>query len=69
MFEKYKKGVDWCGTRKRFWARFQDECKKNLSSNQLTIMIAEKIPEDKEPENFAIPEIPEEQVKLEKGYY
>ena len=42
---------------------------KNLSSNQLAIVILEKILEEKEPEVFAIPQIPEEQVKLDKGYY
>ena len=40
--------------------------KKNMSSNQLTIEIVEKIPEEKEPEVSKIAEIPEEQVKLEK---
>ena len=49
--------------------RFQDGCKNNLSSNQLTMVIVEKIPEEKEPEVFLIPEIPEEQVELKKGYY
>ena len=49
--------------------RFQDGCKENLSSNQLTVVIVEKILEEKEPEVFAIAEITEEQVELEKGYY
>ena len=40
-----------------------------LSLNQLTIMKVEKIPEQKEPEVLEIPKIPEEQFKLEKGYY
>ena len=53
--------------RRRFWVRFKSGCGNNLSSNKLTIMILEKIPEEKEPELFAIPDIPEEQVKLEKG--
>ena len=35
--------------------------------NQPTIVIVEKILEEKETEVFAIPEIPEKQVKLEKG--
>ena len=48
---------------------FQDGCKNNLSSNQLTIVIVEKMSEEKEPEVSVIPEIPEEQVGLEKGYY
>ena len=37
--------------------------------NQLTIMILEKSPVEEEPEMPTIPEIPEEQVTLEKGYY
>ena len=40
-----------------------------MSSNQLTIVIVENIPEQKEPDVSAISEIHEEQVKLEKGYY
>ena len=48
--------------------RFQDGCENNLSSNQLAIVIVEKIPEEKEREVFVIPEIPEEQVELENGY-
>ena len=55
--------------KKRFLERFQDRCKNNLSSNQLTIGIAEKIIEEKEPGVFAIPEIPEDKFELEKGYY
>ena len=49
--------------------RFQDSCEDDLSSNQLTVVIVEKIPEEREPEVFEISEIPEEQVKFEKGYY
>ena len=55
--------------KKRLLVRFQDGCKNNLSSDQLTIMIVEKIPEEKEPKVSVIPKIPEEQVELEKGYY
>ena len=55
--------------KERFLVRFQDGCKKNLSSNQLTIVIVEKIPEEKEPEVSKTAEIPEEHVKLKKGYY
>ena len=55
--------------KKRFLARFQDGCKNDLSSNQLTIVILEKIPVEKEPKVPTIPEIPEDQVTLDKGYY
>ena len=41
----------------------------NLSSNQITVVRVEKIPEETEPEVSEISEIPEEQVKLEKGCY
>ena len=46
--------------RRRFLVRFQNGCKNNLSSNQLTVVIVEKIPEEKEPEVSEISEIPEE---------
>ena len=55
--------------RRRFLVRFQNGCENNLFSNQLTAVIVEKIPEEKEPEVSEIAEIPEEQVELEKGYY
>ena len=54
-------GVSW---RRRSLVRFQNGCKNNLYSNQLTVVIAEKIPEEKEPGVYEIFEIPEEQVKL-----
>ena len=49
--------------RRRFLVRFQNGCKNNLSSNQLTVVIVEKIPVEEEPEVSTIPEIPEDQVK------
>ena len=49
---------------RRFLARFQNGCEKNLYSNQITVVIMEKIPEEKEPKVSEIPEIPEEQVEL-----
>ena len=52
--------------RRRFLVRFQNGCENNLSSNQLTAVIVEKIQEEKEPEVSEIYEIPEEQVKFEK---
>ena len=55
--------------KKSFLVRFQDWFENNISSNQLTIVIVENIPEEKEPEVSAIPEIPEEKAELEKGYY
>ena len=50
--------------RRRFLVRFQNGCKNILSTNQLTVVIVEKIPEEKEPEVSKISEIPEEQIKL-----
>ena len=55
--------------RRRLLVRFQNGCEKNLSLNQLTVVIVEKILEEKEPEVSKISEIPEEQVKFGKGYY
>ena len=48
--------------KKRFLAGFKDGCKNNLSSDQLTIMIVENIPEEKEPEVSKIPDIPEDKI-------
>ena len=50
--------------RRRLLSRFHNGCKKNLSSNQLTVVTVEKIPEEKEPEVSEIDEKPEEQVEL-----
>ena len=55
--------------KKRFLVWFQDGCEKYLSTNQLTIVIVEKSPAEKEPEVPINPDIPEEQVTLEKGYF
>ena len=49
--------------------RFQNECEKNFSSNQLTVVIVEKIPVEEEPKISTITEIMDDQVELEKGYY
>ena len=70
MFEKDEEGVDWCGARNLGEEEvpgavsFHYGWKNNLSSNKLTIMIVEKILEDKEPEFFMNSDIPEEQVKM-----
>ena len=53
--------------RRRFFLRFQNRWKNNLSLNQLTVVIVEKIPEDKKPDVSEIAEILEDQVELEKG--
>ena len=49
--------------------RFQNGCKNNLSSNQLTVMIAHKILVEEAPEVSTIPEISEDNVESHKGYY
>ena len=46
---------------RRFMVRFKNGC-NTLSSTQLTVVIVEKVPEEKEPEVSEISEIPEEQV-------
>ena len=48
--------------KKRFLVIFRDGCKNNISLNQLTIVIVENIPEEKEPDVFTNPEIPKEKV-------
>ena len=49
--------------RRRFLLRFQNGCKKNMSSNKLTVVIVERILVEEEPEVSTIPEIPEDQVE------
>ena len=53
----------------RFLVMFQGGCKNNMSSNQLTIVIVEKIPEEKEPKVFTNSDISEDKFTLEHGYY
>ena len=53
--------------RRRLLVRFQNGCKNNLSSNQLTVVIMDNIPVEDEPEVSTIPEIPEDQVEEDKG--
>ena len=49
-----------------FLVRFQNGYENNLSLNQLTVVIVDKIPVEEEPEVSTIPEIPEDQVEKEK---
>ena len=49
--------------RRRLLMRFQNGCKNNLSSNQLTVVIVDKIPAEEEPSVSMIPEIPEDRVE------
>ena len=55
--------------RRRFLVRFQNECKNNLSSNLLTVVILDKIPVEEETLVSTIIEILEDQVEKDKGYY
>ena len=50
--------------KKRFLVRYQYGCENNLSSNQLSAIIVEKIREEKESAVLGIPDIPEDQVEL-----
>ena len=59
-------GVSW---KKRFLVKFQVGCEKDMTSNKFTIVILENIPVEEEPDVPTIPEIPEEKVTLDKGYY
>ena len=49
--------------------RFQNGCENNLSPNQLTVVTAHKILVEEAPEVSKIPEIPEDNVEKQKGYY
>ena len=44
--------------RRRFLVRYQNGCKKNLSSNQITVVIVDKIPVEEETLVSTIPKIP-----------
>ena len=44
--------------KKKFLEIFQDRCKNDLISNQLTIVIVEKITLEEEPDVSMFPEIP-----------
>ena len=57
-----------CG-RRRFLVRFHNGFEKNLSSNQLTVVIAHEILVEEEPEVSKIPETLEDNVESHKGYY
>ena len=69
MRKEFTGVVQGVSGRRRFLVRFQNGCKKNLSSNQLTVVIADKILVEEEPEVSTIPEIPEDNVEKQKGYY
>ena len=49
--------------------RFHYVFENDISLYQLTIVILEKFPVEKEPKVTTKPDIPYEQVTLEKGYY
>ena len=69
MTKKLTGVVQCVSERRRFLVRFQIGFENNLSSNQLFVVIVEKIPVEEEPVVSTITEIPEGQAKLEKGYY
>ena len=48
--------------RRRFFVRFHNGCENNMSSNQLTVVIVEKTPKEKELKVSEIAKILEEQV-------
>ena len=55
--------------RRRLLVRFQNGCKNNLSSDQLTVVTAHEILVEEAPEASTIPEIPEDNAESHKGYY
>ena len=54
---------------KRFLMRFQYGLENDLTLNQLTIVIVEKRTVEEEPKVTKIPDISEDKVTSEKGYY
>ena len=61
--------VQGVSKKRRFLVRFQYGCKKDMTSNQLTVVILEKIPVEEKPKVPMIPVIPDETFPSEKGYY
>ena len=55
--------------KRRLLVSFHDGCKKNLSSNQLTVVAAHEILVEEAPLVSTIPEIPEDIVESHKWYY
>ena len=55
-------GVQGVSGKKSFLVRFQSWFKKDLASNQLTVLIVDKSPLEEEPEVPTIPVIPDEKV-------
>ena len=55
--------------RRRLLVKFQNECEKNLSLNQLTVVTSHEILVEEAPEVSTITEIPEDNVESHKGYY
>ena len=49
--------------RRRLLVRYKNGYEKNLSSNQITVVIVDKIPVEEEPLVSTIPEILEDQVE------
>ena len=52
--------------RNRFLSRFKNGYRNKISSNQLPVVIVEKIPVEEEPEVSTIPEITKDEVEKEK---
>ena len=55
--------------KKRFLVRFQYGCKKDMTSNNFTIVILYSISTEEEPQVTMIPEIPDKKDPFEKVYY
>ena len=55
--------------RRKFLVRYHNGRKKNLSSNQLTVVLVDNILVEEEPLVSTISEIPEDQVEKQRGYY
>ena len=67
---KYFTGVFQAVSGKRsLLVRFQDGCEKDMTSNQLNIMILEKIPVNEEAKVPMVDLIPDESMNMDKGFY
>ena len=61
--------VESISSKRRFLARFQYGCEKDLTSNHITVVTVDRIPMNEEAEVPMISTKTEEEVDLYKGYY
>ena len=69
MRKKFTGVVQVVSGKRRFLVSFQDGYEKDMTPNQLTVVIVENIPVEKELGVPTIPEIPDETFTSDKVYY